>query len=332
MIHKDAFDGNLVFGGKKFHLETNRKPLVTGAADVDEYARYDIDVHADTSPVDRCLVCGARRFDTLLRKINYRVICCLRCGTGYPAPRPLTSGLKKVYRSRARDYKQSHENAAAVSLDRVKYRYFLEQADRFAAIGSVLEIGSGIGLFCEAAAARGVRRVEAVEQSEYMWKGSLFYPPGMPIHAGIEKVGTAEGGFDAVAMFCVLEHILDFNGYLDALKRVMHCGSLLLVEVPNLMSLASRLIRAHSPCFNIEHVTYFCMKSLTMLLKRCGFAVLHRETVISEISNVRNYLSFKEPYLSDAEVEDCFDFVTADWIHANELGSRLFVIARLETS
>ncbi len=62
-----------------------------------------------------------------------------------------------------------------------------------------------------------------------------------------------------------------------------------------------------------------------MLMDKGGFKPVLMETIITEIDNIRNYMSFEWPYEA-AHYDEAFDIITPEWIHANMLGSRLIGI------
>jgi len=133
---------------------------------------------------------------------------------------------------------------------------------------------------------------------------------------------------DLISLWDTLEHIHNFNKMLSYTYNALSIRGLLVILVPNLNSLASRLIRKNSGTFCIYHLNYFTENSLGLLLKNHGFKVLQKETVISEIDNCRNYLEFQEPYMNVPKNESAFDWLTPEYIHKNMLGSRLFFIAQ----
>ena len=98
--------------------------------------------------------------------------------------------------------------------------------------------------------------------------------------------------------------------------------------VPNIESLASRLIREKSPTFAWKHVSHFSARSLKFLLKTNGFECIHLETVISEIDNIKSYMSGEYPYHGYGDPLKLFDFITPEYLHNNFLGSRLLGVFR----
>jgi hypothetical protein len=59
-----------------------------------------------------------------------------------------------------------------------------------------------------------------------------------------------------------------------------------------------------------------------------GLEQIHLETAITEIDNVKSYLSGAEPYGGYGDPEKLFEFITPKYLHENLLGSRLIGIFR----
>ena len=113
---------------------------------------------------------------------------------------------------------------------------------------------------------------------------------------------------------------------LKKISNLMSHDGLLLILVPNFKSLATKIIREKSPTFNWKHVSYFSVDSLNSLVKSCGFDLIHCETVISEIDNIKSYLNGKHPYQGYGDPKNIFEFITPEFIHSNLLGSRILSI------
>jgi hypothetical protein len=93
-------------------------------------------------------------------------------------------------------------------------------------------------------------------------------------------------------------------------------------------SLATRLMREMSPTFAWKHLSHFSPKSLKALMEMHDFKCEHFETVITEIDNIKSYMSGEYPYHGYGDPAGLFDFITPEYIHRNLLGSRQIGIFR----
>jgi Methyltransferase domain len=90
----------------------------------------------------------------------------------------------------------------------------------------------------------------------------------------IENVEIGPGTLDAVVLWHVLEHLGDPEQVLAAGHRWLAGGGAIVIAVPNLASLQSRL--GGDRWFHQDvprHVVHFTERGLRLLLERCGFEI-----------------------------------------------------------
>ena len=150
------------------------------------------------------------------------------------------------------------------------------------------------------------------------------------INSSFEKldIDKLETGYDAITMWNVFEHLYDIQGMLTSIKNMLKNKGLFMLMIPNVESLATRLMREKSPTFNWKHVSHFSPGSLRFLMNGNGFEECFFETVISEIDNIKSYMSGEYPYHGHGDPEHLFDFITPEYIHKNLLGSRILAVFR----
>ena len=73
--------------------------------------------------------------------------------------------------------------------------------------------------------------------------------------------------------FQVFEHLPDPVGALRLLAQSLVPGGVVLIEVPNIETLAVRLLRGRHRHFVPDHLTFFSARTLTALLKCAGLEV-----------------------------------------------------------
>jgi len=120
------------------------------------------------------------------------------------------------------------------------------------------------------------------------------------VHHGLfddETIANLEGKkFDYVIMADVLEHIFDTKKTLTDLKKVMSSGSELLVCVPNIVHIRSRLniLKGNFEYTNVglmdeDHVRFFTVNSLSKIFRANGYEVVS-VTGIPGVWSYENYL------------------------------------------
>ncbi len=329
MIHKNDFDGNIQLGGRRFFDETKRTELAKHVFPYGSF--YDrIDGHLVPKAtyfeaLTACPMCGGDDIGELLTGNEITVFRCGRCGFGFQNPRFRAEFLGELYAGEYR-MNDAYRSDAQRRLDAAKFGYGIQEARRYRRdIASVLDVGAGTGQFLEVARDLGIPRCYGMEPGAALRDSRLGFEI---FNEFLEEIPPQLSDLSLITLWDTLEHIHDFNRIIASAKRALAPDGLVLIMVPNLNSLASRLIRDKSWTFDLTHLSYFTSNSLGMLLSKHGLDVVHRETVISEIDNCRNYLEFNEPYTSVPSGDEAFAWLTPSHIHGHMLGSRLLFIAR----
>lgn len=337
----NQFDGNLVYGAKNYHKQTKRTGVGRPGEGkmVREQARVIDDTGKDRyirkegcwEAVNQCPVCDNRDSDFFLTRMGLDIYRCTDCGHRYMNPRIKFDTLVKLY---ADDKTASdvYTQPVQVDIDRKKYQYGLDLIEKLGppAMKKIMDIGCGSGGFLKIANENGWEYCVGVDANERYsdiyeeTRGVQFLQTSFE-HIDHEKIGSE---YDCISMWNVLEHLYDIQQIISDVRRMLKPGGLMFIMVPNVESLASRIIRERSATFNWKHVSHFTRNSLDRLMSSCGFTAVHYETVISEIDNVKSYLSGEYPYHGYGDPAGLFDFITPEYIHSNFLGSRMIGIFR----
>ena len=120
-------------------------------------------------------------------------------------------------------------------------------------------------------------------------------------------------------MWDALEHTYDLNYLMKFVTKNLKKNGYFMILVPNFNSLATKLMRNLSPTFNWKHTLHFNEESLKILSKKYNLKCVHFETVVSEIDNIKSYLSGKWPYDGYGDPENHFKFITPEFLHQKNL-------------
>jgi SAM-dependent methyltransferase len=154
--------------------------------------------------------------------------------------------------------------------------------------GTVLDIGCASGAFLVHAKARGwdVAGVEVADFARERTSRLL----GVPIASALDGLPSGRR-FDVVTLHHVLEHIHEPLPFLKA-EVAPRVGRLLVVEVPNFSSLASRV---HGPRWRDlrpdQHVFHYTPSVLPRLLAEAGFRPVRVTTLWEPLWSLRTALS-----------------------------------------
>jgi 2-polyprenyl-3-methyl-5-hydroxy-6-metoxy-1,4-benzoquinol methylase len=148
--------------------------------------------------------------------------------------------------------------------------------------GRWLEVGCGEGWLLAAAKAEGYA-VRGLDFSDHGLR--RFHPELLPLaafgdaFAALDRLIDRGARFDAVALEHVLEHVLDPQGLLERLPRLIAPGGVAAITVPNDFSPAQLALRESGRIERAfwvappQHLNYFNTESLPRLLDRLGFEV-----------------------------------------------------------
>ena len=184
---------------------------------------------------------------------------CLDCGFGFSAFRPREDQLAGLYREMdAGVYEAETPGRLKTAL---RHMTILNRYHR-AGPGRLLEIGSASGRFLSLACQAGWECTGVEPSAVLCERARLFAGRARVIESTLQDAGLAPGTFDAIAMFDVLEHVPEPLSFLRLVASLMKPDAVLLMNLPDLDSLAARLMGRHWPLQLPEHLNYFNRTSL----------------------------------------------------------------------
>lgn len=341
LVAINKFDGNLKFGAKRFHIDTNRsgsgKPADGGL--VREHAKIVKDSGSERyqrigdfwEKVEICPVCGESQITFAFSRLGLDIWKCHTCTHRFQNPRITFDKATELY---ADDKTASdiYTQPIQKEIDRIKYSYGLSLIDQLEppSRNRIMDFGCGAGVFLDVAQKEGWKTCVGIDANS-RYSQTFQESSGIQyINSTFEKIDRNRLGkeYDCISLWNVLEHLYDLRKIISELKYILKPNGLLFIMVPNVESLASRIIRDKSATFNWKHVGHFSPKSLKVLMQQNGLKIEHLETVISEIDNIKSYMSGEYPYHGYGDPANIYEFITPEFIHKNLLGSRLIGIFR----
>lgn len=141
---------------------------------------------------------------------------------------------------------------------------------------SILDVGCAGGAFLVAARDLGFDP-HGVEPSRWMSEfGRRTY--NLDIRPGILEAGMyPEQSFDVITMWDVIEHLPDPNDTLTVIRRLLKPDGLLLVNYPDIASIAARALGKRWPFWLSVHLLYYTPATMFRQLERAGFSPLWRQ-------------------------------------------------------
>lgn len=236
-----------------------------------------------------CPLCGRAAGRKLFSGGGVSVLVCDGCAVGFVSPMPAGEKLRTIY---GREYfgdggreKGYADYEAEAGLDNKWARYYWEErlsdVERHAGgrRGRLLEAGCAYGAFLELARERGWE-VDGVEISPHAAEvaGKRL---GTEVFCGtLEESPFAEGRYDAVAAFEVIEHIPEPRPFVRRANALLKPGGIFVLTTPNdLFSLRARLVADKRQLVKLpEHVVFYSPRGLSRLLREEGFSVAASHT------------------------------------------------------
>lgn len=180
----------------------------------------------------------------------------------------------EFYDTEGADYYLSPAKLASDYAD-VRFERELRLLREFCPRGAVLDVGCGSGGFLFQVKRRWASDYETLGTD--VSGGPLDYAEsrGVPVVRGnFLKQDFCGQKFDAVTLWAVTEHLAEPNKFLAQIHAALKPGGVCFVLVPNLRSLAVRLLGAKYRYVYAQHLNYFSAQTLAQLGERVGFEVI----------------------------------------------------------
>ena len=165
-------------------------------------------------------------------------------------------------------------------------------ADHLVPTARLLEVGASAGQFLHHARSR-VASVSAIEL-DVDCCSFMAEELGIPAESSLlAESSFADGGYDVVCAFQVMEHVSDPVEFLEDLRAAAAAGGTVFVEVPNLHDplLTVWDVRGyHDFYFHGAHLHYFSATSLLKVAADAGFAPEDLELHFLQDYNLLNHL------------------------------------------
>lgn len=246
-----------------------------------------------TEPMEQavCLLCGADQAHPLLdsraqmsRSTRwFRFVRCGRCGLVYLSPRLAESALGRYYDEGYLPHRGAEAWGRFARLaaegqrrtDRRRVR-LARGAVRLGPGTTALDVGCGRPTFLDTLVRETRCAGTGIDSSDRGWRDEpeRWRAPGLRLLQGRLADVDAEGPFDLVTMWHVLEHDYDPLRTLRGLRTRTRPGGALVVEVPEFDSVTRRVqgrwwAGLHTP----RHTAAFTSATLRALLQRAGWRV-----------------------------------------------------------
>ena len=258
--------------------------------------------YIDLEPA-HCCICRHDKADFLflvpdstgVTDLKFSIVRCRTCGLIYTTPRPTEYEIHRFYPpeffERWTSLKSNHGSSTTLERLHNIYRKWIRQRQEklisqwkvswLADVkpGRILDLGCAAGYFLFAMQEKGWEAygVEISEDAANYAQSKL----GIKVFQGtLNEANLQENFFDVITLWSVLEHLHAPLETLREANRLLKKGGLLIVKVPNIESLESKLfirllegnyVGWHAP----QHLYHFSPATLCLIFQRAGFQVVN---------------------------------------------------------
>jgi 2-polyprenyl-3-methyl-5-hydroxy-6-metoxy-1,4-benzoquinol methylase len=252
-----------------------------------------------------CPLCGSDTRSVLFVKRGYPIVRCDDCELVFANPQVDESLVLAEYRAgsaRANDlWVDVLLSERQLELDREKFEEILDELEPYRGGGRLLDVGTSIGLFLRLALDRGWDAIgnEFGERARQVARERF----GLDVtDAPLDAMGVEPASFDVVTLNSVLEHVNEPRRMLAQVRELLRPGGVLFVIVPNVDSLACRVLHERAATFDgRNHLVYFSPATLSRMLSAVGFEVVETHTRVASLEPVLEWLAYREPYSGAAD-------------------------------
>ena len=232
-----------------------------------------------------CSACGSDSYRPVFQKYELSYVVCLQCETMYVSPRP-TPELLDDYYSKSENYSYWNKYIFPASENTRREKIFMPRARRILEIcqrhhvnmGTILEVGSGFGTFCQEIKRLEVfQHVIAVEPTPDLAQSCRNRGLEV-IESPIEHVNLDDRTIDLIVSFEVIEHLFKPSDFIQKCWSLLPTGGILVLTCPNVKGFDILTLQELSSAVDSEHLNYFHPHSLSLLLESKGFEVLEVQT------------------------------------------------------
>lgn len=231
-----------------------------------------------------------KRYFSSSRQIagHWPIVRCDGCGLVMSNPRDSQADLARIYQSlNDEQYQVEVSNRAILADERLRY------IERWQKPARLLDLGCSTGIFCGRAAACGWAASGVDPSAWSIAQARRAFPSATFIQSTIERLDIPDNSYEVVTLWDVLEHVADPRIVLTRAFRWLAPGGLLVMNIPNIQSLTSRMMGKYWVLLLREHLWYFSPPTIRHMLEQNGFVLqgVHSNQVRFSLANLFTRLS-----------------------------------------
>ncbi|CAK0766739.1 Class I SAM-dependent methyltransferase [uncultured Gammaproteobacteria bacterium] len=221
--------------------------------------------------MSECQVCGGTEFAPLVTQGRFEWCRCRGCGLARLKDMPSDQEAREFQdHSLAEGYIGDYRDRAEKKLRRFTRR--VRRMKRRMPGPNLLDVGSNLGFFVEAARRQGLVPVGVEINPELVEAARRQYPECSFIASTIEDADFGGRLFDGANCSEVIEHVPECRRLITRIAELLRPGAILYLTTPHIREYTRGFSPARWRDFNApDHKLYFDNQTITRLLTGCGF-------------------------------------------------------------
>lgn len=250
----------------------------------------------------KCPWCGSeetqihlRVKDLFLTGEDFEIHKCQECGLLFTEPRPAPDKIDRYYQSEEYYSHQENKNGFIPkiyeSVKKVNLRHKRKLATEGLKVGTMLEIGCGVGDFLHEMEQNGwictgiEPSKEAKTIAKTRVKADILNPE--------ELARLKDESFDLITMWHVLEHVDNLKEEVMHLQRLLKKDGRLVLALPNFKSADAEYYREYWAAYDVpRHLNHFCRESINNIFKNTRLKLKKTDKLIWDAYYI-SYMSEK---------------------------------------
>jgi SAM-dependent methyltransferase len=250
-----------------------------------------------------CPSCSGSTHTVLFVKRGYPIVRCDSCTLVFANPQVDESVVLDEYREGGSNdlWVDVLTSPRQLEMDREKFAGILDELESYRGDGTMLDVGTSIGLFLRLAHDRGWTG----PGTEFGKRALAYARDELDLDVVETPIEELDGEYDVVTVLSVLEHVNRPREFLGHVRRLLKPGGATYLIVPNVESLACRVLHEEAATFDgRNHLLYFSPRTLRALLEQEGFDVVSTRTRVASLDPVLERLTYHPPYSDSAAGND----------------------------
>lgn len=201
--------------------------------------------------------------------VHPQIVKCFDCGLIYCYPRINKETLVKKYKNFVDVVYEKERVARIENQSQILYNLqkFLPKK------GKILDIGAATGAFLQVAKKKGWN-VSGIEPSLWATRYAKKYYNLIIKNGTLHQDSFKQKNFDAISLIDVIEHVDSPRKLLESSKLFLKKNGVVVLVTPNYSSWISKILGERWWHVRPDHIYYFDIDSLTMLVESLNFKIL----------------------------------------------------------